>query len=54
MEIRQTYPAEKKIDYPVMVGNDRVSKSYGDLHSLPTTFIIGRDRKSLSSKWDWW
>ena len=26
-----------------MVGNDQVSKSYGDVDSLPTTFIIDRD-----------
>ena len=37
------YLAEKKIDYTVVVGNDAVSKSYGDVDSLPTTFIIDRD-----------
>ncbi len=37
------YVAEKKIDYTVVVGNDQVSKSYGDVDSLPTTFIIDRD-----------
>jgi peroxiredoxin len=37
------YLAEKKIDYTVVVGNDTVSKSYGDVDSLPTTFIIDRD-----------
>ena len=37
------YLAEKKIDYTVVVGNDQVSKSYGDVDSLPTTFIIDRD-----------
>ena len=37
------YLAEKKIDYTVVVGNDQVSKSYGDIDSLPTTFIIDRD-----------
>jgi len=39
------YLAEKRIAYPVVVGNDRVSKSYGDVDSLPTTFIIDRDGK---------
>src|SRR5689334_6911615 len=34
------YLAEKKIDYTVVVGNNQVSKSYGDVESLPTTFII--------------
>ncbi|MDP8988641.1 MAG: TlpA family protein disulfide reductase [Acidobacteriota bacterium] len=37
------YLAEKKIDYTVVVGNDSVSKSYGDVDSLPTTFIIDQD-----------
>jgi peroxiredoxin len=37
------YLAEKKIDYTVVVGNDAVSKSYGDVDSLPTTFIIDQD-----------
>ena len=37
------YLAEKKIDYTVVVGNDTVSKSYGDVDSLPTTFIIDQD-----------
>jgi hypothetical protein len=37
------YLAEKKMDYPVVVGNDQVSQSYGGIDSLPTTFIIDRD-----------
>jgi thiol-disulfide isomerase/thioredoxin len=37
------YLAEKKMDYPVVVGNDQVSQSYGGIDSLPTTFIINRD-----------
>ena len=37
------YVTEKKMDYPVMVGNDQVSRSYGGIDSLPTTFIIDRD-----------
>jgi peroxiredoxin len=37
------YIAEKKIEYTVILGNSQVSKSYGDVDSLPTTFIIDRD-----------
>ena len=37
------YLTEKKMDYPVMVGNDQVSQSYGGIDSLPTTFIIDQD-----------
>jgi peroxiredoxin len=35
--------SEKKMDYPIMVGNDQVSQSYGAIDSLPTTFVIDRD-----------
>ena len=34
------YLAGKKMDYPVVVGNEQVSQSYGGIDSLPTTFII--------------
>ena len=37
------YVAEKKINYPVVIGNDEVSKLYGEIDSLPTTFVIGRN-----------
>jgi cytochrome c biogenesis protein CcmG/thiol:disulfide interchange protein DsbE len=30
------------LDYPVLVGNDKVSKDYGDIEVVPTTFIIDR------------
>ena len=39
------YVAEKKIDYAVVVGDDLVSKSYGGVDSLPTTFIIDQNGK---------
>jgi peroxiredoxin len=30
------------LDYPVLVGNDKVSKDYGSVEVVPTTFIIDR------------
>jgi peroxiredoxin len=30
------------LDYPVLVGNDKVSKDYGGVEIVPTTFIIDR------------
>jgi cytochrome c biogenesis protein CcmG/thiol:disulfide interchange protein DsbE len=30
------------LDYPVLVGNDQVSKAYGGVEIVPTTFIIDR------------
>ena len=37
------YLAEKKIDYPVVIGNEDVAKLYGGVDSLPSTFIIDRE-----------
>ena len=39
------YLAEKKIDYPIVIGNEDVAKLYGGVDSLPSTFIIDRDGK---------
>lgn len=36
------YLTEHKMNYRVVLGNDDVSKAYGDVDSLPTTFIIDR------------
>jgi cytochrome c biogenesis protein CcmG, thiol:disulfide interchange protein DsbE len=30
------------LDYPVLMGNDQVSKDYGNVEIVPTTFIIDR------------
>jgi cytochrome c biogenesis protein CcmG/thiol:disulfide interchange protein DsbE len=30
------------LNYPVLVGSDKVSKDYGDVEVVPTTFIIDR------------
>jgi len=34
--------AQQKINYPVVVANDDVSRKYGSIESLPTTFILDR------------
>ncbi|HJT89737.1 MAG TPA: TlpA disulfide reductase family protein [Bryobacteraceae bacterium] len=36
------YAEAKKINYPVMVGNDRISDLFGGLKAVPTTFLIDR------------
>jgi thiol-disulfide isomerase/thioredoxin len=33
------------INYPVLLGNDKVDTAYGGVDGLPTTFYIGRDGK---------
>ena len=34
---------EFRMNYPVVIGNDRLGELYGGLPGLPTTFLIGRD-----------
>lgn len=36
------YADAKKINYPVLVGDDRLSERFGGLKAVPTTFIIDR------------
>jgi len=36
---------EAGVNYPILLGTDRVSDDYGDVRSLPTTFYI--DRKGI-------
>lgn len=37
------YIQQKKINYRVMIGTEQVAQLYGDVDSLPTTFIIDRE-----------
>jgi peroxiredoxin len=37
------------INYPVVIGNTRVSAAYGGIQAIPTAFLIGRDGKILRS-----
>lgn len=43
------YLAQSKINYQVVVGNDDISKLFGELDALPTTFVIDRDGHIASS-----
>jgi len=37
------YIQQKKINYRVMIGTEQVAQLYGDVDSLPTTFLIDRE-----------
>ena len=37
------YLQQMKINYRVVLGNDKVGEAYGGVDSLPTTFLIDRD-----------
>lgn len=36
------FAKQMKLDYPVLVGTDKVNKDYGEIVGVPTTFIINR------------
>ena len=38
--------AAKKVNYPVVLGDEEVNQLYGGIESLPTTLLIGRDGKA--------
>jgi len=37
------FVAEKKINYRVLLGDDKTGDQYGGIEALPTTFVIDRD-----------
>jgi thiol-disulfide isomerase/thioredoxin len=36
---------ETKMNYPVVIGNQQLAEAYGGVLGLPTTVLIGRDRR---------
>jgi len=34
---------ESKVNYPIVMGNQRIAEAFGGVLGLPTTFLIGRD-----------
>jgi len=40
--------AQKAMNYPVIVGDDRLAQLYGGIDSLPSTFLIDRDGRIAS------
>jgi len=42
------FAREMGINYPVLLGNDRVSAQYGGVEALPTSYYIGRDGKVVT------
>lgn len=37
------YVQQSNIPYPVLIGNPQVVRDYGNIRSIPTAFLIGRD-----------
>jgi peroxiredoxin len=44
----QPFVKQRAINYPVMIGNDRIAQLFGGIDSLPSTFLIDRDGRIAS------
>lgn len=42
------FSKEHKINYPILIGSEEVSRSYGVM-SIPATFLIGKDNKIITA-----
>ena len=42
------FVSQKAINYPVMIGSDRLADLYGGIDSLPSTFLIDREGRIAS------
>lgn len=42
------FAKDMSINYPILLGTDRVGNVYGGVEALPTTFYIGRDGKVVN------
>jgi peroxiredoxin len=43
------FVAEKKINYRILLGDDKTGDQYGGVEALPTTFVIDRDGRIAST-----
>lgn len=48
-ETVKSFAKEHGINYPVVLANKDTLKAYGDVQSIPTTFIINREGKIVNS-----
>jgi len=42
-EVVKPYLEKNRINYRVLVGDDKIAQSYGGVESLPTTFVLDQD-----------
>jgi peroxiredoxin len=47
-EVVKPFLAKEKVNYRVLIGNDKTSESYGGIDALPTTFLIDREGRIAS------
>jgi peroxiredoxin len=44
-KVIRPFVAAQRMNYPVVLGNEEVSRMYGGIEALPTTLVLGRDGK---------
>lgn len=48
-DVIRPFLEKHKIDYPVVLGGAEIARAYGNIRSIPTTFIIDRKGKVVDS-----
>ena len=48
-DVVKPYLAERRINYRVVIGTDKIGDAYGGVESLPTTMVIDRDGQIAST-----
>ncbi|MBM4288546.1 MAG: TlpA family protein disulfide reductase [Deltaproteobacteria bacterium] len=41
----KAFAKQMNLNYPILLGTDQVSKDYGDITAVPTTFVINKEGK---------
>jgi peroxiredoxin len=41
-EVVKKFMAEQKINYPIVLGDEKIAEAFGGVEAIPTTFIIDR------------
>jgi hypothetical protein len=47
-KVVKPYIEQHKLNYPVLLGDEDVSKTYGGIDTLPTTLLIDREGRMAS------
>jgi len=43
------FARQMNVNYPILLGNDKVGDAFGGIDGLPTTFYVGRDGKIVAA-----
>ncbi|MBI4652541.1 redoxin domain-containing protein [Candidatus Desantisbacteria bacterium] len=48
-DVVKSFAEQKKINYPILLGNDNIGELYGGIRGIPTTFIINKQREIVET-----